>query len=103
MNCQLMDTVVDREVFLDLCNLPPHFEWKLLGKRLMVNDKTLEKIQLDDIQHSTLTDKFLEVLEQWKKENGDGATYRKLTKALEKTKLVDDIQVVVNYLQEEHD
>ena len=60
-----MDTVVDREVFLDLCNLPPYvaFKWKLLGKRLMVNDETLEKIQLDDIQHSNLTDKFLELID----------------------------------------
>ena len=99
-----MDTVVDGEVFLLLCDkVYVASKWKLIAEWLKFSDETIKNIQLDNILYKTDLDKLNKVLKQWKLDNGDKATYRKRFKALENTDFVGVIKVVVNYLQEEHD
>ena len=71
-----------------------------MGRRLGISDVTINTLYLDE-HHNGLKEVFYNLLKQWKLEKGNGATYGKLTKALEEENLFDAIQVVQLHVKTE--
>ena len=60
-------------------------KWKILGRRLKVQEQELESI---DAQYKTLSEKGFQMLKHWAQKRGSSATYRVLSGAL-KDKLLE--------------
>ena len=68
-------------------------EWKILGRRLKVQEKVLEKIEE---QYKTLPERAFQMLKHWTQKRGSSATYRVLRDAL-KDKLLERQDLVEEY------